>query len=169
MLLTYKFGSTAAPGAAEREIQQLLNELKLCSQQLDHIQSRIESKLLSSPPVEEQSWRLTGNGWILSAPNGTGIRLSAEERAMLMLLMQQSSSGGVVTRAELVASIFNARKTDSSISQIEKTLPGLIFRLRQKGARKGFTIPICPIRNKGYIFAEQASTEATGTQMESYS
>ncbi len=77
-----------------------------------------------------QQWQLNQQSWLLSAPNGLSIVLTAKEFALLHQLIRVQ--GQVVTKKELADEIFGSR-----IANAADRLNVLVTRLRKK-----FTAPV---------------------------
>ncbi|VFR29588.1 probable two-component response regulator [plant metagenome] len=93
------------------------------------------------------SWSLQDGGWILTAPDGTTLHLSAQERIFIGALLK--SAGTVVSRQTL-SEIFNpGDPNDFELRRIDV----LVSRLRAKAQSVGMKVPVLSVRGQGYVFA----------------
>jgi len=93
-----------------------------------------------------QQWQLNQQSWLLSAPNGLSIVLTAKEFALLHQLIRVQ--GQVVTKKELAVEVFGSR-----IANAADRLNVLVTRLRKKTIDSlGETLPIKTAHQIGYVF-----------------
>ena len=93
----------------------------------------------------ESSWSLQDGGWILVAPDGASLHLSAQERTFLMALMD--AAGSSVSRQALAG--VPARAGGFELRRIDV----LVSRLRAKAQSAGLKLPVLSVRGRGYVFA----------------
>lgn len=119
-----------------------LLELPQQPQRLDsYVSTRDES-----PP----QWSLSVQDWLLTAPNGGTLKLTAREFAVLHRLI--SVQGQAVPKRELADNIFGARILNSG-----ERLNVLIARLRKKGLDSlKQELPIKTVHQLGYAFTASA-------------
>ena len=92
-------------------------------------------------------WSLQDGGWILAAPDGATLRLSAQERIFLGALLD--AAGDVVTRHELSELFQPDDPSEFDLRRIDV----LVSRLRAKAQAGGMKLPLISVRGKGYVFA----------------
>ncbi|CAB3640886.1 hypothetical protein A6I77_15900 [Achromobacter xylosoxidans] len=95
----------------------------------------------------DTSWSLQDGGWILVAPDGASLHLSAQERTFLMALMD--AAGSAVSRQAL-AELF---LPDSPGGFELRRIDVLVSRLRAKAQSAGLKLPVLSVRGQGYVFA----------------
>ena len=98
-------------------------------------------------------WQLTGDGWILRAPNNREIPLTGAERTFVQSLFERR--GDAVDRDSL------ARVLGSDPAYFDPhRLDSLVNRLRRKFANAGLRLPLRAIRGVGYAFGRADAPEA---------
>ncbi|CAB3907275.1 hypothetical protein LMG26788_04596 [Achromobacter pulmonis] len=95
----------------------------------------------------DTAWSLQDGGWILVAPDGASLHLSAQERTFLMALMD--AAGSAVSRQAL-AELF---LPDSPGGFELRRIDVLVSRLRAKAQSAGLKLPVLSVRGQGYVFA----------------
>ncbi|MBV8657200.1 MAG: response regulator transcription factor [Burkholderiales bacterium] len=95
----------------------------------------------NTPP----GWRLDAGGWVLRAPDGGTVVLTATERVLIERLM--STAEKVVPRDELMMAL-----AEDSPDYDPHRLDVLLSRLRRKMTDAGLDMPIHVVRGIGYIF-----------------
>jgi DNA-binding response OmpR family regulator len=90
---------------------------------------------------------LQDGGWILVAPDGASLHLSAQERTFLIALMD--AAGSAVSRQAL-AELF---LPDSPGGFELRRIDVLVSRLRAKAQSAGLKLPVLSVRGQGYVFA----------------
>ncbi|HET6527106.1 response regulator transcription factor [Sphingopyxis sp.] len=100
-----------------------------------------------------EPWVLSGAGWLLTAPNGKAVKLTATEFAFLSLLCGRG--GEICTREELMAITARPR------SQFDdRHLDAVVSRLRRKIERDAnLPVPLRVVYGVGYIFTAAAVVE----------
>ena len=85
-------------------------------------------------------------GWILVAPDGASLHLSAQERTFLMALMDAAAAPSAGRRWLVFLPEspggFELRRIDV-----------LVSRLRAKAQSAGLKLPVLSVRGQGYVFA----------------
>ena len=95
----------------------------------------------------ESSWSLQDGGWILVAPDGASLHLSAQERTFLMALMD--AAGSAVSRQALAELFLPESPGGFELRRIDV----LVSRLRAKAQSAGLKLPVLSVRGQGYVFA----------------
>ena len=95
----------------------------------------------------DSSWSLQDGGWILVAPDGASLHLSAQERTFLIALMD--AAGSAVSR-QVLAELF---LPDSPGGFELRRIDVLVSRLRAKAHSAGLKLPVLSVRGQGYVFA----------------
>jgi len=95
----------------------------------------------------DSSWSLQDGGWILVAPDGASLHLSAQERTFLIALMD--AAGSAVSR-QVLAELF---LPDSPGGFELRRIDVLVSRLRAKAQSAGLKLPVLSVRGQGYVFA----------------
>ena len=98
-------------------------------------------------PAADSSWSLQDGGWILVAPDGASLHLSAQERTFLMALME--AAGNAVSRQELAEMFLPESPGGFELRRIDV----LVSRLRAKAQSAGLKLPVLSVRGQGYVFA----------------
>ena len=93
------------------------------------------------------SWSLLEGGWILVAPGGTELHLSAQERTLVTALFE--ASGSAVSRQALAALLNPGNSGEFELRRIDV----LVSRLRAKAQSSGLKLPVLSVRGQGYVFA----------------
>lgn len=102
-----------------------------------------EPQPISTTEVAPSPWSLSADGWVVIAPNGTTLPLTAQERAFLVRLWQ--CVGEAVSREELAIAL------DSDPYEYDfHRLDTLVSRLRRKASDIGLTLPLRAVRGTGY-------------------
>lgn len=116
------------------------------------------ARRLSAAPAtagknEPPAWRLSAGGWVLLAPGGGMVPLSASERTLLQALMHQA--GETVTRETLVDAF--GRQADDVFSN---RLDMLISRLRRKVlSTTSEALPLYAVRGVGFSIVPMPGAE----------
>jgi DNA-binding response OmpR family regulator len=113
-----------------------------------------EQPMLDLPrPVQQQSsrsWSLNTQGWVLMAPSGKALKLTAREFALLYRLI--SLNGQAVPKKQLGDEIFGQRVANSA-----DRLNVLVTRLRKKATEElGEPLPVKTAHQIGYAFTANA-------------
>jgi DNA-binding response OmpR family regulator len=95
----------------------------------------------------DSTWSLQDGGWILVAPDGASLHLSAQERTFLVALMD--AAGSAVSR-QVLAELF---LPDSPGGFELRRIDVLVSRLRAKAQSAGLKLPVLSVRGQGYVFA----------------
>lgn len=96
-------------------------------------------------------WALDPASWVLTAPNGTHVSLTASERSLLALLIARS--GETVGFRDLVQAT-GGPDDDHALAR----LAVMVNRLRRKVEREtGYPLPVKSARSAGYSFAASAA------------
>ncbi|HCH0556451.1 TPA: response regulator transcription factor [Pseudomonas aeruginosa] len=99
------------------------------------------------PLARPGAWSVGAGGWELLTPDGTQIRLSHGERALILLLAD--SPGEVVAREALIAQL-TREVEDFDPHRLEM----LLHRLRKKvQAQSGQALPLTTVRGAGYVLS----------------
>lgn len=102
-------------------------------------------------PAPAGTWRLGHHIWILSAPDGNVLKLTAREHQLLSLLIE--AQGEIVAKRHLSEALFG-----SHVRLGEDRLEVMLSRLRKKGADAlGQPLPIRTAHAEGYAFGAPAS------------
>ena len=90
----------------------------------------------------ESSWSLQDGGWILVAPDGASLHLSAQERTFLMALMD--AAGSAVSRQALAELFLPESPGGFELRRIDV----LVSRLRAKAQSAGLKLPVLSVRGR---------------------
>lgn len=97
--------------------------------------------------AEGREWGLTSGGWVLLAPGGSSVALTASERSMMQCLFEHA--GEVVSRETLVNAL--GHRIDYYLNH---RLDMLVSRLRRKvSAEAGCALPLRAVRGHGFILS----------------
>ena len=100
--------------------------------------------------TRKDHWRLTVQDWLLTAPDGTAMQLTAREFTLLHHLI--AVQGQAVPKKELANEIFGNRVANST-----ERVNVLLARLRKKAATAlGLELPIKTAHQVGYAFTAPA-------------
>ena len=103
-----------------------------------------------SSATAASGWQLSRHGWVLRAPDGRHLKLTAREHQLLALLIE--AAGAIVSKRQLSEALFG-----SQIRLGEDRLEVMLSRLRKKGsAACGQPLPIKTAHAEGYAFAAPA-------------
>lgn len=107
----------------------------------------------AEPLVPSHWWCFDTSHWVLQAPNGKSVKLSAVEAKFIRRLLIQT--GSVVARAELRAEL--GYRDDPAG---DRNLDAVIRRLRRKiELATGSPAPIQTVHGQGYLFSAQLRLE----------
>ncbi len=95
----------------------------------------------------DSTWSLQDGGWILVAPDGASLHLSAQERTFLVALMD--AAGNAVSRQALSELFLPDSPGGFELRRIDV----LVSRLRAKAQGAGLKLPVLSVRGQGYVFA----------------
>lgn len=105
-------------------------------------------------PRETPLWRLTHSGRVLAGPRGQRLPLTFTESAFFLRLL--SSPGHRLPRERLVATPVAGPRGPHSARSVDV----MVSRLRAKAERLGVGLPLLAVRQWGYIFLTDTTTEA---------
>jgi DNA-binding response OmpR family regulator len=123
----------------EAQIRTLARRLKLFPQ--------AAPETTTTPAAEHGKWFYDAVGWMVIAPNGEMVKLTANERVFLSLLVEQP--GEPVSRDDIFKAL-GKRQWDPT----DRSVDSMVRRLRAKAAETlGTDLPIEAVHGTGYAFA----------------
>lgn len=115
----------------------------------------IERRLIPAPQpptLAKNLWVYTPITWMLAAPTGRSLKLTASERTFFSLLAHQP--GEAVSRDTILTAL-GKKKWDPS----DRSVDALVHRLNSKAEKHlGQRLPISPVHGLGYAFSAELET-----------